>query len=224
MTAAVAAAVTGSVELTDSHNTAARKRKDFSGVVIWLEPLNGQALQLAPRRVEMLQKDKKFIPHVLAIPVGSQVDFPNYDLIFHNAFSKFNGQPFDVGLYPPGTSKSITFTRPGIVHVFCNIHQTMSAVIVVLRTPWFAVTNVQGAFSIPGVPAGEYRLHVFHERATEEQLKALDRTVTVGDAAVALPVVSISEAGYLPAPHKNKFGADYPPQTDDHTFYPGVRK
>jgi len=110
------------------------------------------------------------------------------------------------------------------VRVFCNIHQTMSAIIVVLRTPWYAVTNARGGFEIADVPPGEYRLHVFHERASEESLRALERTVTVESAELALTPIHISEAGYVPAPHKNKFGAEYPPPGDDHVFYPGVKK
>ncbi len=223
---APAGMVTGNVVLTDQRGTASHKHKDFSGVVVWLEPADAHARmpQPTPRRAEMAQKDKKFIPHVLVIPVGSQVDFPNFDPIFHNAFSKFSGQPFDVGLYPPGTSKSITFARPGVVRVFCNIHQTMSAVIVVLRTPWYAVTNAQGSFQIDGVAPGEYRLHLFHERASEKELKSLERTVSVEAGTVTLAPLNISEAGYVATPHKNKFGADYPPQADDNVFYPGVKK
>src|SRR5581483_1553247 len=140
--AVLPASVTGTVEVTGPKSQAAHKRKDFSGVVVWLEPVgNGHVvLPPPPRHAEMIQKDKKFTPHVLVVPVGTQVDFPNFDPIFHNAFSSFSGQPFDVGLYPPGTSRSVTFKRDGIVRVFCNIHQTMSAVIVVVKTPWYATT------------------------------------------------------------------------------------
>ena len=93
----------------------------------------------------MLQKNKTFTPHVLAITVGTMVDFPNRDFIFHNAFSNYNGETFDIGLYPPRTTKSIAFTRDGVVRVFCNIHPTMSAVIVVLKSPYFAVSDQNGA-------------------------------------------------------------------------------
>ena len=87
-------------------NPAVRKHKDYSGVVLWLEPVGPRAPPARrPKHVQMKQKDKRFMPHVLAIPVGSTVDFPNLDPIFHNAFSNFSGQPFDVGLYPPGTSQ-----------------------------------------------------------------------------------------------------------------------
>jgi plastocyanin len=226
LAASMPAAVRGSVQLTGQPN-AAHKRKDYSGVVIWLEPADPRAsrpLVLSAKHVEIIQKNKKFSPHILAIPVGTQVDFPNFDPIFHNAFSSFSGQPFDVGLYPPGTSRSVVFKRDGIVRVFCNIHQTMSAVIVVLKTPWYAVTNTLGNFQIAGVPPGEYRLRVFCERAPADTLKALERKVTVDDGNMALPLIVISEAGFLQAPHKNKFGQDYPPVPDENVYYPGVKK
>jgi plastocyanin len=221
----VFASVTGSVELS-GRQSSARKRKDCSGVVVWLEPLDPRARPPAgvSKRVEMVQKDKKFSPHILAIPVGTQVDFPNFDPIFHNAFSSFSGQPFDVGLYPPGTSRSVTFKRDGVVRVFCNIHQTMSAVIVVLKTPWYAVTNAQGNFQIAGVPPGEYRLRVFYERAPADVLKGLERKVVVEDDAAALPPIVIPEGNLVQAPHKNKFGQDYPPAGGENVYYPGVKK
>src|SRR2546430_373040 len=114
----------------------------------------------------MVQKNKTFTPHVLAIPVGTVVDFPNFDPIFHNAFSNYNGQIFDVGLYPPGSSRSVRFQGPGLGRVFCNTPADMTAVIAVLNTPWFTVTSPDGKWTIPNVPAGDYSLHVFHERAT----------------------------------------------------------
>ena len=168
----------------------------------------------AAQHAQMLQKNKTFTPHVLAITVGTMVDFPNRDPIFHNAFSNYNGQIFDIGLYPPGTTKSTAFRREGVVRVFCNIHPTMSAVIVVLKSPYFAVSAKNGAFQIADVPPGSYRLHVFHERATEQTLEALSRTVEVPADGLQLPAVPVSESGYLQLPHKNKFGKDYPPVTD----------
>jgi len=219
------ASVSGIVELSGRRN-APRKRKDCSGVVVWLEPADPRAARPAApvyKRVEMVQKDKKFSPHILAIPVGTQVDFPNFDPIFHNAFSSFSGQPFDVGLYPPSTSRSVTFKRDGVVRVFCNIHQTMSAVIVVLKTPWYGITNAQGNYQIAGVPPGEYRLHVFYERTSSDVLKGLERKVVV-DASAALPPIVIPESDLPQPPHKNKFGQDYPPIADENVYYPGVKK
>jgi plastocyanin len=199
------------------------KRRDFSGVVVWLDPVSGHSAPAAPRNARMLQKGKMFLPHVLAIPVNSTVDFPNADPIFHNAFSNFSGQVFDVGLYPPGTSRSVKFRREGVVRVFCNIHPTMSAAIVVLRSPHFAVSDSKGAFVIDNVPPGAYTLRVFHERALESTLKALEQRVTIqGDHS--LGEIAITEAGYIAAPHKNKFGQDYPKVIDEGLPYGGRTK
>jgi plastocyanin len=218
--AALAAPVSGTVRLTDSRNPVVRKHQDYSGVVVWLEPAVPPAVPLprSPAHARMEQRGKEFIPHVLAIPAGSMVDFPNLDPIFHNAFSEFAGQIFDIGLYPPGTSRSITFARTGIVRVFCNIHPSMSAVIAVMKYPWFAVSGASGAFRIPDAPPGEYVLHMYHERAAEPVLKALDRKVAVPPAGLALGPIAISESSYVEAPHKNKYGQDYPPVVDDELY------
>ena len=217
-----AATVSGRVAITDSRDTAVQKRHDYGGVVLWLEPIGHPAPSTDdPKRAQMIQKEKRFQPHVLAIEVGGTVDFPNLDPIFHNAFSNFSGQPFDVSLYPPGTTRSVTFTRPGIVRVFCNIHSTMSAIICVLSTPWFAVTPQSGAFRIAGVPPGDYQLRVFQEHALPEHLKSIERRISVGEGDLELPPISISEAGYIPAPHLNKYGLEYPPLPVDGA-YPGA--
>lgn len=216
-----AAGVTGDVELTNSKNAAVRRHKDYAGVVIWLEPVDRSAAVPSPRHVEMKQKDKEFLPHVVALAVGGTVDFPNLDPIFHNAFSNFSGQPFDVGLYPPRTSKSVTFRHVGIVRVFCNIHSTMSAIIAVVNSPWYAVTTASGKYSIAGVPPGEYQLRLFHERALPDNLSFLERRITVPETGVAMPLISISETGFIPPPHLNKFGQTYPPAPSDAT-YPGA--
>jgi plastocyanin len=223
-----AATVTGKVELRDSREAAVSKKMDYSGVVIWLEPMNAKTEIPKPSpaalHARMVQKDKTFTPHILAIPVGASVDFPNFDPIFHNAFSNYNGKTFDLALYPPGTSKSVVFSRAGVARVFCNIHANMSAVIVVLDTPFFDTSKRTGAFEIGGIPRGDYTLHVFHERATEATLNALDRRVAVAADSVALPPIAISESGFLPIPHNNKYGHDYMPPPDDNGVYPAVRK
>lgn len=217
--------VSGDVELSNSRDAAVRKHKDYSGVVMWLEPGDHAApFSGGGKRVEMLQKDKHFTPHVVAIPVGGTVDFPNADPIFHNAFSNFSGQPFDVGLYPPGTSRSFTFKHAGIVRVFCNIHSTMSAIIAVLPTQWYAVTQYSGKYNMPNVPPGDYQLRIFHERAMPENLKFLERRITVSEGGLQLPLISISETGFIPVQHLNKFGKEYPPPATDGGTYPGAPK
>ena len=222
--AVAAATLTGMVEITNSRDAAVRKRKDYTGVLLWLEPVDRPAPAPAPpKRVQIVQRDKRFTPHVIAVPLGSTVDFPNFDPIFHNAFSNFSGQPFDIGLYPPGTNRSWVFRQPGIVRVFCNIHPTMSAVIGVFSTPWFAVTPVSGNFTIPGVPPGDYQLRLFHERAVPENLQALERRIRVPEGGLPLPLISISETGFVPAPHLNKYGQEYPPVLNGET-YPGAPK
>ena len=109
--------------------------------MVWLLPADGVAGAARCRsgkHARLIQKDKTFTPHVLAIETGTTVDFPNYDPIFHNAFSNFSGQLFDIGLYAPGSSRSFRFQRSGMVRIFCNIHPAMSAVILVVDTPYFA--------------------------------------------------------------------------------------
>jgi len=218
-----AATVNGRVELMLSHDPNVRKHRDFSGVVVWLEPTAGApVMPVKTSHAQMIQRDKTFSPHVLPVLAGTVVNFPNYDPIFHNAFSNYDGQVFDIGLYAPGTTRAIAFRREGVARVFCNIHPAMSAVIVVLKSPYFAVSNPNGAFEILGVPPGSYRMHVFHERATEQTLDALARTVDVSGEQVQLPPISVSESGYLQLPHKNKYGTDYRPVSDSGA-YPGTK-
>lgn len=217
-----AATVSGQVELTNSLDPAVHKRKDYSGVVLWLEPTDHSALPAAPKSVRIAQQDKHFLPHVVAIPVGSTVDLPNNDPFWHNAFSNFSGEPFDIGLYAPRTSRSHTFRHPGIVRVFCNIHSTMSAIIAVLSTPYYVVTPETGKFSVANVQPGEYELRIFYERALPDNLKFLERRVTVPESGLALPLVSISETGYVPEPHLDKHGKPYAPPSGG--LYDGGQK
>ena len=221
----VAGSVSGRVELRDSQDAAVRKHMDFSGVVVWLEPVAGSPPSApADATARMIQKDKTFTPHVLAIRAGTSVDFPNFDPIFHNAFSNYNGKIFDVGLYKPGSSRRERFAQPGIVRVFCNIHANMSAVIVVLNTPYFEATPKSGSFQLSDIPPGEYTLHFFHERATQTTLDSLTRRVTITEGSVVLPAIGISESGYIVIPHHNKYGHDYTDPPDDGGVYPAVRK
>jgi plastocyanin len=204
---AVAASIAGRVQITGAKPGV----RTAAGVVLWLTPEDGRTAPSQPLSARMEQHHKQFLPHVLAVPVGSTVDFPNLDPIFHNAFSNIDGKPFDLGLYPPGSSRRVVLNRAGIVRVFCNIHQSMSAVIVVVDTPWIALSADSGAYRFTGVPPGRYRLHVFYERARQSELDALSRVVDVSADSVELPLIAVSEIGYIEVPHRNKYGQEYPP-------------
>lgn len=207
-----AATVTGQVELTNSSDAAVQKHKNYSGVVVWLEPVDKSASAPAvPKTVKIIQQDKHFLPHVVAIPVGGTVDLPNNDPFWHNAFSNSGSDPFDIGLYPPLTSRSHTFKHAGIVRVFCNIHSTMSAIIAVVPTPYYVVTTESGKIAIADVTPGDYELRIFYERALPDNLKFLERRITVPDDGLTLPLISISETGYVSAPHLDKHGKPYAP-------------
>ena len=220
---APAVMVSGTVELKDSHADAVTRHHDYSGVIVSLRAVEPSRPVEAPgKHAVMLQKDKTFTPHILPIVAGTQVDFPNADPIFHNAFSNFSGQIFDVGLYPPGTSRTVRFQRPGVVRIFCNIHPAMSAIVLVLDTPFFTTTAKDGSFQLD-VPPGSWELSIFHERATEQTLKGLSQRVLVTGQPVHLTPIAVSEAGFILAPHKNKYDHDYAPMPDDKSVYPGVR-
>jgi len=216
-----AGTVSGEIRLVS--DTSVKRPRDFSGVAVWLTG-SGKSDVRPRKHVQMLQKDKTFTPHVLVIDTGTTVDFPNLDPIFHNAFSNFNGQIFDLVLYPPGSSKSVTFRRPGIVRVFCNIHPSMSAIIVVINSGYFATTDEDGQFTIEDVPPGNYQIHFFHERAQPDKLEQLTTPIVVSGGDSKLQTVSISETGYLPVPHKNKYGRDYPPEAGEQPSYTGLVK
>jgi hypothetical protein len=180
-------------------------------VVLWLKPLPGTSSQLfLPNgRYALLQKNRMFTPHLLVVPIGSEVHFPNADPFFHNVFSLFNGKRFDLGLYEAGTDKEVMFSREGVSYIFCNIHPEMSAVILVLSTPLYATANPEGTVSIRAVPAGEYEMHVWIEGLPQPALDRLTRRVRVSGGDGDLGVVEVSGPPLKPAGHLNKFGQPY---------------
>src|SRR5262249_53714268 len=121
------------------------------------------------------------------------------------------------------STQRVQFRRDGVVRVFCNIHSSMSAVILVLRTPYMATTKPDGSYSLEDVEPGEYRLHVWHERASPGTLAKLEKTIRINGAPVEEGLIQISESGFLEIPHKNKYERDYPPEPTD-SLYPGGRK
>jgi plastocyanin len=189
--------------------------KDASRVVVWLVPLDAaQPLRATERpRYRLLQRNKKFEPGLLVVPVGSVVDFPNADPWFHNVFSLYRGKRFDLGLYQAGAQRSVRFDRIGPSYLFCNIHPEMTGVVLAIDSEFFGVTDKNGRYSIPGVAPGKYALHVWYENATPESLQALQRQVTIESANQILPPVSVKAVKPAPAEHKNKYGQDYDPET-----------
>ena len=174
-----------------------------AAVVVYAEPLEGPAPR-RPGRFTLTQRHKTFIPHVLAVPVGSTVTFPNEDVIFHNVFSLSGPEPFDLGLYRAGASRARTFTLPGAYRVFCNIHPQMTALIVVAPTPYVAVAGPDGRYVLD-LPPGRYRLTVLSARASPV-------TTELQSAAGAseAPPLTLDESQWMAVPHKNKFGREYP--------------
>jgi plastocyanin len=196
-----------------------------AGAVVWLVPLSPQAdlpvknSNSPLRHLTLVQKDKRFDPHVLVVEVGTVVDFPNRDPFFHNVFSLFDGKRFDLGLYEAGSTRGVRFDRPGVCYIFCNIHAEMSAVVVVVNTPYFAVSNRSGEFEIPEVPAGRYRLNVWAERCLPKTLTELSREVTVGSDTAVLGTIHLEKSREVVTVHRNKYGKDYDPQVFSSPAY-----
>ncbi len=140
---------------------------ELKNVVIYLESTPSPGVPPHHKRdpLVMEQVNETFAPHVLAVLLGSEVEFPNSDPFFHNVFSLSKAASFDLGRYPRGSSKRVRFDRPGVVKVFCHIHSDMSAVILVLDNPFFTVPARGGGFVIDDIPPGEYRVVAWHERA-----------------------------------------------------------
>jgi plastocyanin len=179
--------------------------------VIWLKPLQQPAASTAPPpgQFTLLQKNRMFAPHLLVIPVGSEVLFPNADPFFHNVFSLFDGKRFDLGLYEAGSTKGVRFSREGTSYIFCNIHPEMSAVVVALTTSFYAVADAKGSFELRNVPPGDYELHVWIEGVQQPALKELTRRVHLAAGTNDLGQLDIATIQQHPEDHLNKFGKPY---------------
>jgi plastocyanin len=214
--------VSGQIRI--SSETDPNRQKDNSNVVIWLEPLiPAKSLRAyfpeieQNRRFQLVQKNKQFEPHLLVVPVGAVVRFPNKDVLFHSVFSMFNNKRFDLGLYEAGTEKDVTFSTPGISYIFCNIHAHMSAAVITLDTPYFVVSDGEGEFVISDVPAGEYTLNIWAEGASADFLNSMRKNVTVSAGSSNLGTLEL-KLSTLALEHKNKYDSLYDPPSATSSY------
>ena len=173
--------------------------------LVWLEPLGGaRPARRATESVQMVTRNKALIPHVMAIPLGSTVSFPNDDPISHNLFSLSSGNSFDLGLYRRGAGKTEKFESPGIVNVYCNVHPNMSAVIHVMSTPYYGFADGNGRYSFD-VPPGKYRVVAWNEQGG-----VTESVADVTSAGAAAPVaLTIDTRNFRLGEHLNKEGKSY---------------
>lgn len=208
--------VTARVEITS--RTPHASHQDSSNAVLWLTPLQPITADTPirkPQEFKLAQKDKQFTPHILVVPVGSSVNFPNLDPFFHNVFSLFNGKRFDLGLYEGHTNRTVQFDREGVSFIFCNIHPNMGAVVISLATPFYGVSARDGGLVLHDVPPGRYRLNVWAENVPIERLNALSRVVEVSQQWNRLDTQRLETSGDFMNHHENKFGEAYTAQPKD---------
>ncbi len=194
--------LTGVVELRDVNDEA---REDRSWVLVFLEEdREAHARVVADRSAKISQSGRRFHPRVLPVLSGTQVEFPNDDTIFHNVFSLSKVAPFDLGVYEPGESTSVRMERTGLVKVYCNIHPEMTASIVVLDNPWFALTDPRGRFVVCGVPDGEYVLRAWNDMGAEVR-----EPISLAGGRVHEERLELRETRRAVS-HTNKHGKPYP--------------
>lgn len=178
----------------------------FADAVVWLEGGAHAAPAAEPARVAQL--DKLFQPRVLAIPLGTEVEFVNRDAIDHNVYAAQKGAEFDLGRYPMGQHRGHVFNEAGFFRVYCNIHQAMILDVVVLDTPYFAITGDDGAFTLPDVPPGDYMLKVWHKYGGESSQPL---SVTAADQALGRLSVTSTKVVREVTDHLDKHGRPYRP-------------
>jgi len=175
--------------------------------VVTLEPASGRFHHRSPRNRVMEQRNREFGPHVLVVPTGSTVSFPNFDPVYHNVFSRSEGKPFDLGVYKAGQAREVLFDREGIVRVGCNLHANMSAYIVVVSAPHYTITDARGSFAFRNLEPGKYRLRVYSERGERPAVQEVTVRAARNTVAVELP------GGGPLGPLADKFGAPRAPKS-----------
>jgi plastocyanin len=215
------ATVTADVALVNRGKKSKPRKAD--NVVLWLTPVSGATVPNFPpatnaNRPRLVQKNKSFEPHVLVVPVGASVEFPNRDPFFHNVFSLFEGKRFDLGLYEAGSTRNVVFDKPGISYIFCNIHSEMSAVVIAVSSPYYGISDRNGRVAISHVPPGHYTLKIWYEDALPEELNKLTREVNISQEAPNLGAMRLPATNVSPG-HENMYGRDYTPPLPDSPSY-----
>ncbi len=195
-----AAELRGSVQLVSGGKEL--RANEASDAVVYFRPDGMTRFEPPAVRAVMTTRRKQFWPRILAIPVGTTVQFPNEDVILHNAFSSSTGNAFDTGVYGAGEGASHRFEKPGLVKVYCNVHHSMFAHILVLDTPFIARPDAQGRFVLSDLPDGEGELIVFHDRSAPSRQR-IDPAQS-GEVAIRIELTTRK----VP-PHMNKFGKPY---------------
>jgi plastocyanin len=168
--------------------------------LITLEPESGKWKPRTPKRLVVEQRNREFLPHVMAISVGSTVSFPNFDTVFHNVFSTSPDGAFDLGIYKVGEAREFTFPKEGIVRLGCNLHANMSGFIAVVAAPAYVVTDDTGRFAFRRLPPGKYKLKAWSERSKAPVSQ--DITIKAGRNTVTVDV----SGDATPGPQPDKFG------------------
>ncbi|MGB0135316.1 cupredoxin domain-containing protein [Dokdonella sp.] len=178
------------------------RAEEATDAVVYFRPAEVPTTGFPVVEYTMSTKDKQFEPHILPILVGNTVRFPNEDTILHNAFSSSRGNTFDVGLYTEGEGKTVTFSKPGYVRVYCNVHHAMIGHLLVLDTPYFTRPDKNGHFKLEGLPEQAGDLVVWHDRSKPWHVKTTPGEAAAYEITLDLNLRRIS-------PHKNKFGKPY---------------
>lgn len=194
------AQVTGRLQVTDAGG---RPALDLGNAVIFIDA-RGPRPPASGRAMDMSLDARQFRPRVIVVPAGSTVNFPNLDPFNHNVFSVNEPNAFDLGLYGRGETRDKRFARAGLVRVFCNIHPRMTGFVVVRDNGWYAQPGADGSFTIPNIPAGQYTLKVWHERAPE-----LTQQITVPAGGLEGLQLAMDAGSFQFVQHKNKYGQDY---------------
>jgi len=201
----LAASLSGRVELVSPRSSRPPRGVNPSEVVVAFVSASNPSIEVPDLPISMATQRKAFAPELLIVPVGAEVVFPNFDPVLHNVFSITPDNAFDLGLYGRGEGKSAVFREPGVVRVFCNVHQKMFGHILVLDTPYYTRPDANGRFSLEDLPEGPGELLVWHPQAELMRQPA----VAGRDSVVQLEI----ERRRVPA-HLNKFGKPYRARRD----------